>query len=537
MDVADDRKAVPSSEIDQRTKLRKRCELATVLNFLSVFEPLLKSKMKVTAEDIEMAIIEPNDLLAKLHVMLLKGIPPVSKTLDRTDAWVTALCKKLTDWWPWVADGDLPLTENKGKEISKYKELEPTTRLVVLKALCEIRLKQGDAVSYINSTMKTGSEVSTFRKKKICGDERGTLYWLDGNDSIGYRLYKEVRGFESKQNDKGKGFLPVIDVQWETLATSLEEFREVVEFSSSKIMMEVDVCKTVEANVIPVLEKLHKKREREAKQQKTKEAILSGFQFYGLTRTCRTRTAVCYTYDEYDKRISEAISVHQRQPKKRKMAKEREDVKKLSDNKKATETASKESSGSEMRPTEDSKHGDNEKGSESISQEDSELDIKAQGGVVPDSETESERQQDVDIDDNMKSEDIVSDSETESERHEDGDIDDNSDVAWDEEINDASSEDDIASNSSDKENNNLGNNHVTCARRREGLPRSKTVAGVVSPAQENSNQGAKDRPRGRLTRKSSLESFVAPDSEETSSSADSSGRSSSVNLSDDSVLG
>ncbi|KAF1001439.1 hypothetical protein AG4045_000338 [Apium graveolens] len=190
-----------------------------------------------------------------------------------------------------------------------------------------------------------------------------------------------------------------------------------------------------------------------------------------------------------------------------------------------------------MRPTEDSKHGDNEKGSESISQEDSELDIKAQGGVVPDSETESERQQDVDIDDNMKSEDIVSDSETESERHEDGDIDDNSDVAWDEEINDASSEDDIASNSSDKENNNLGNNHVTCARRREGLPRSKTVAGVVSPAQENSNQGAKDRPRGRLTRKSSLESFVAPDSEETSSSADSSGRSSSVNLSDDSVLG
>ncbi|KAF1001441.1 DDT domain-containing protein DDR4-like [Apium graveolens] len=240
MDVADDRKAVPSSEIDQRTKLRKRCELATVLNFLSVFEPLLKSKMKVTAEDIEMAIIEPNDLLAKLHVMLLKGIPPVSKTLDRTDAWVTALCKKLTDWWPWVADGDLPLTENKGKEISKYKELEPTTRLVVLKALCEIRLKQGDAVSYINSTMKTGSEVSTFRKKKICGDERGTLYWLDGNDSIGYRLYKEVRGFESKQNDKGKGFLPVIDVQWETLATSLEEFREVVvEFSSSKIMMEV----------------------------------------------------------------------------------------------------------------------------------------------------------------------------------------------------------------------------------------------------------------------------------------------------------
>lgn len=301
-------------------------------------------------------------------------------------------------------------------------------------------------------------------------------------------------------------------------------------------MMEVDVCKTVEANVLPVLEKLQKKRERAVKEQKSKEAILSGFQFSGLTRTCRTRTAVCYTYEEYDKRISEAISVQQQQPKKRKIAKEREDVKKSSDNKKATETASEESSGSEMRRMEDSKHGDNEKGTESISQERSELDMKALDDIVPDSEAESEKHQDVDIDENMKSEDIVSDSETESESHQDGDIDDNSDVEWDEDINDASSEDGIASNSSDKENNNLGNNHVTCARRREGLPRSKTVPGVVSSAQENRNQGAEDRPRRRLARKSSLESLVAPDSEEVSSSADSSGRSGSVNLSDDSVL-
>lgn len=142
--------------------------------------------------------------------------------------------------------------------------------------------------------------------------------------------------------------------------------------------------------------------------------------------------------------------------------------------------------------------------------------------IVPDSENESERHPDVDIEDNMKSQDIVSDSVTESERHQDGDIDDNSDVEWDEDINDGSSEDGIASNSSDKENNNLGNNHVTCAGRREGLPRSERVAGIVSRAQENSDEGAKDRPRGRLTRKSSLESFVAPDSEEASSPADSS---------------
>ncbi|KAK6281562.1 hypothetical protein POUND7_015387 [Theobroma cacao] len=30
------------------------------------------------------------------------GIPPVSKLLNNSDAQVTALCKKLATWWPWV---------------------------------------------------------------------------------------------------------------------------------------------------------------------------------------------------------------------------------------------------------------------------------------------------------------------------------------------------------------------------------------------------------------------------------------------------
>ena len=206
-------------------------------------------------------------------------------------------------------------------------------------------------------------------------------------------------------------------------------------------------------------------------------------------------------------------------------------VKKHSDNEKETETASEET----MDRIEESEHCNSKKETENTSQEILQSDMKVQNDIVADSETESENHQDVDIDDNMQSQDIVSDSETESESHHDGDIDDNSDVEWDEDINDASSEDGIASNSSDKENKNLDKNHVTCARRRQGLPQRKRVAGVVSPAQENSNKGAKARPRGRLTRKDSLDSFVAPDSEGESSPADTSGRSSSGNLSDDSV--
>ncbi|KAB1227483.1 hypothetical protein CJ030_MR1G028865 [Morella rubra] len=34
------------------------------------------------------------------------------------DTWVTVLCRKLRDWWHWVADGDLPFVASHGKKIS-----------------------------------------------------------------------------------------------------------------------------------------------------------------------------------------------------------------------------------------------------------------------------------------------------------------------------------------------------------------------------------------------------------------------------------
>lgn len=33
----------------------------------------------------------------------IQGIPPVNKTLNGSDAWVTVLCKKLAIWWSWVS--------------------------------------------------------------------------------------------------------------------------------------------------------------------------------------------------------------------------------------------------------------------------------------------------------------------------------------------------------------------------------------------------------------------------------------------------
>ncbi|XP_031261111.1 DDT domain-containing protein DDR4 [Pistacia vera] len=305
-----------SSSESEVKKLRERWELACVLNFLNVFEPVIGSGLKLTAEEIEMGLIEPNSSNAQLHIVLLKGIPPVSKLLNGSDAWVSVLRKKLAMWWPWVAEGEIPLTAVKGEEISRYKELEPTCRLLILKVLCEIRADQDDAVSYINDALKQGNQISSFRKDKIGKDANGTSYWYDGNTTIGYRLYKEVNKTGLKTKCKGKACLnlPANCTQWETLATNFEEFCEVVdELSCSKVVAEVAVGKTIANDAIPVVEKLHKKKERSLKRKQTQEMLLlNDFRnscAVGITRSCRSRRPISYTFDDYDRAIDEAIAL------------------------------------------------------------------------------------------------------------------------------------------------------------------------------------------------------------------------------------
>ncbi|XP_010249779.1 PREDICTED: DDT domain-containing protein DDR4 isoform X1 [Nelumbo nucifera] len=296
-----------------RVRLRERWELASVLNFLHVFQPIIGSKLEISAEEIETALIMPNNALAELHISLLKGIPPVSKNLTDSDMWVTVLCKKLAIWWPWVADGEIPLTPAHGEEISRYKEIDPTNRLLILKALCEIRAFQVDMLSYINDAVKDGTKLSTFRKDKIGGDGNGTTYWYDGDSVIGHRLYKEVRRVEFKPSLNGKRQLtqPTITFQWETLATNLEEFRDLSDkLCSPKSMVEAAVGDIVRNEIIPVLEAPKKKKERALKRQQRQAMLLNGFLDscgIGHSHLLRDRKPVSYTYDEYDQSIHEAI--------------------------------------------------------------------------------------------------------------------------------------------------------------------------------------------------------------------------------------
>ncbi|KAI3677224.1 hypothetical protein L1987_86847 [Smallanthus sonchifolius] len=285
-----------------RNRLRARWELASVLNFLKVFGPLIGSELKISAEEIETSLILPDRYLCLVHIALLKGIPPVSKNLKEPDAWVVTLSKKLFMWWPWVAEGDFPLTAAKGAEMETYKNLDPTVRLVILKALCEIRADQHDAVAYINDAVRNKNEISTFRKKNIGEDGKGTSYWLDGNETIGLRLYKEVSTL------KENVLPPTMSCQWETLATNIGEFQKVVaQYSSSESKLEVAVSTAVETEAIPVLDKIFKKKKRELEKKKSEERIINNFSRSGITRSCRNRKPITYTFDEYDKAISEAI--------------------------------------------------------------------------------------------------------------------------------------------------------------------------------------------------------------------------------------
>lgn len=101
-------------------------------------------------------------------------------------------------------------------------------------------------------------------------------------------MYKGVTTFDKNENSNGEKCLHLPSFEWKTLATNLEEFRKVVvkikskfvscslvrlelkshfffplldwqdEFSSSKVVAETAVCRTIQAEAIPFLEKIQK---------------------------------------------------------------------------------------------------------------------------------------------------------------------------------------------------------------------------------------------------------------------------------------
>ncbi|KAF6162922.1 hypothetical protein GIB67_021071 [Kingdonia uniflora] len=59
-------------------------------------------------------------------------------------------------------------------------------------------------------------------------DGKGIAYWYDGDSTIDYRLYKEITKVEfMKMKGKWRLTQPTNSYQWETLATNLEEFKQI----------------------------------------------------------------------------------------------------------------------------------------------------------------------------------------------------------------------------------------------------------------------------------------------------------------------
>uniref|UniRef100_A0ACD5X8U9 Uncharacterized protein n=1 Tax=Avena sativa TaxID=4498 RepID=A0ACD5X8U9_AVESA len=310
--------AEPTAPADlPRWRLRGMWELASVLNFLHVFRPLLNIAVEFTAEELEDAIIAPNHTLEELHIPLLRSIPPIARMGMGNGRWVTVLCRKLKDWWHLVAEGNLPIVVSQGVEIEAYKELEPATRLVILKAICDIRCEQEDVRNFVDSCLKKGYQPTAFCKKRIGGDSHGVSYWYEEDPALGHRLYREIRQVEyvkeQTRKSKGRGVLgvPVISYQWETVATNFVEFEAAAEklFSSSN-RTEVSVGKKLKIDYLPEIEKIHKSKERVLKKQQRQALLLNSYlTFDGFTsgRSQRERKRVTYTFDDYDRSINEAI--------------------------------------------------------------------------------------------------------------------------------------------------------------------------------------------------------------------------------------
>ncbi|KAL0342755.1 UNVERIFIED_CONTAM: DDT domain-containing protein DDR4 [Sesamum calycinum] len=307
-----------------RWNIRSMWQLASILNFLNVFRHLLNIKVEFSAEEFETALITPNSgscnsyhyiiYYALSYIKFGKAIPPVTRMALSHSTWVTVLCRKLRDWWHWVADGDLPIVASHGAEVEAYNTLDPGVRVVILKALCDIRVEQEDIRSYIEDSIKHGVRLSAFRKERIGGDSHGVSYWYEDDPIIGHRLYREIRKVEVKKG-KGKSIPPIphSSYQWEAVATNLDEFLNVSEkLFSSKNRTEVSVGKKLKNDMLPEIEKVHKRKEKLLKKQHRQALMLDSMMSIdglGAGRSLRDRKPVTYTFDDYDRSINEALKV------------------------------------------------------------------------------------------------------------------------------------------------------------------------------------------------------------------------------------
>lgn len=292
-------------------------ELASVLNFLHVFRPLLNITAEFSAEEFETALLTPNDTLSDIHIPLLKAIPPITRMALTRDTWITVLCRKLRDWWHWVADGDLPIVASHGAEIETYKTLDPGVRVIILKALCDIRVEQEDIRNYIDNSLKHGVQLSTFRKERVGGDSHGISYWYEDDAIVGHRLYRETRKFEIKRAKSKGSHVPLnATYEWEAVATNFDEFQDVSEkLFTSKNRTECSLGKKLKIDMLPEIEKEHKRKERLLKKQHRQALLLDNFyNVDGLApgRSLRDRKPVTYTFDDYDRSINEAIKITKR---------------------------------------------------------------------------------------------------------------------------------------------------------------------------------------------------------------------------------
>ena len=129
-------------------------------------------------------------------------------------------------------------------------------------------MQQEDIRNFIDSSLKNGHDLSTFCKERIGGDSLGISYWCvdlfilnrknfldlisckgiqnryEDDEILGHRLYREIRRVEQVKKEPGKrsrgkggsSAISVMSYQWETVASSFDEFDDVAvsfEFSFS----------------------------------------------------------------------------------------------------------------------------------------------------------------------------------------------------------------------------------------------------------------------------------------------------------------
>ncbi|KAI9322434.1 hypothetical protein BX666DRAFT_1894720 [Dichotomocladium elegans] len=229
---------------------RAQWELAFIYAFVTVFGGFDRQGIHafpdLQPEDLERSLNgENNPLLNDLLTSFLSNTLNRKKRLDIKQCHKELL--KLINSKMSLMEADLqtnPLQNN------SFEQLEPTTKLTLLRYMVEWQLQDSNIIRSIVDTSKGTSEPS-IRSMPVGTDSKKRAYWHFGDAPWLWREKSKLRS----------------GCQWETVSRTIEELQHFAESLAKDIRSERELAEYITQEIIPLAEEAVRRKQRKERER------------------------------------------------------------------------------------------------------------------------------------------------------------------------------------------------------------------------------------------------------------------------------